>query len=752
MQDLNDKITGSTLTAEEWNQVPSELQNAIESTGQTLSGSDLSQLAKAVASYAANGDYYTDSGVANAHVLASIGGKSAPVSYTDGFVAAFIAGNSNTGATTVNVVSLGVKDIREADGSVLAPNRIRANVLHEIRYSVSAGYFVLRSPAASAAPSTVTAAYTLGASDAGRTIIADASSAVFSVTLPAASSLPPGFAATVLKTDRSANKVNIVTTGNDTMGGDGPRVTVTGAANNGSGLIRLTTAAQRFINTGDRVLVAGVGGTVEANGYWSVTRISLTQIDLQGSTFTNAYTAGGTVDYVRQTIPLRVQDSWIAILNTGARWAITGGSPDVSLARDVLIGNNKSYTGFGTPNNLAAPIDFYYDAAFLRVHMRSLLMTEINDTPELGLRRTGGVYPDGPLAPTLAGEALGLVHFTGWADGPTDKFDSRSAQIYARAAENITNSATGGELYFGVTPNGTSAGTVDAGRISNSGKWNFGPVAQDNGTVSVYADNITAGFWKAANAAYASDMLRLMASRTASPSFKFFRCESSDGADAEFYVDGAGNVASDGGTAMASPADYAEMIREWWDGNAAGEDRAGRSVVLVRRDNPDTIIMPGDATSDSYIRLADSLPFVPSDAVIGIVSANPAIKGGAEWGHWTGKYLKDIYGRYLWEEIETASWTEYVAHDQCLAEVPHSVVVGEYDGEIPASAVRSTVQRKILNPDYDPAREYTGREHRPEWDYVGLLGRIPLHINQPMHSRWVVVRELAPGLNEVLVR
>lgn len=71
--------------------------------------------------------------------------------------------------------------------------------------------------------------------------------------------------------------------------------TVSGAVSNG-GLIRLTiNAGNPQLYTGNRVLVSGVGGTVEANGAWTVTVINATTIDLQGSTFTNAYTSGGTV-------------------------------------------------------------------------------------------------------------------------------------------------------------------------------------------------------------------------------------------------------------------------------------------------------------------------------------------------------------------------------------------------------------------------------------------------------------------------
>jgi hypothetical protein len=69
---------------------------------------------------------------------------------------------------------------------------------------------------------------------------------------------------------------------------------ITGAANNGSGLIRITATAHTF-QTENRVTITGVGGTVEANAAnWRITVITANTFDLVGSTFTNAYTSGGT--------------------------------------------------------------------------------------------------------------------------------------------------------------------------------------------------------------------------------------------------------------------------------------------------------------------------------------------------------------------------------------------------------------------------------------------------------------------------
>lgn len=73
-------------------------------------------------------------------------------------------------------------------------------------------------------------------------------------------------------------------------------VVVTGAADNGSGAIRLTTPAINSVSPAN-CRVANVGGVPGATGDWSYTRISSTQIDLIGSIFSGSYTSGGTITF-----------------------------------------------------------------------------------------------------------------------------------------------------------------------------------------------------------------------------------------------------------------------------------------------------------------------------------------------------------------------------------------------------------------------------------------------------------------------
>jgi hypothetical protein len=88
---------------------------------------------------------------------------------------------------------------------------------------------------------------------------------------------------------------------------------VTGAADNGSGAVRLALTSSAGLMDGNRLTVAGVTGTTEANGIWPVAVIDGTHVDLLGSTYTNAYTSGGTV--TANTGRMRVFTNGAAVLN-----------------------------------------------------------------------------------------------------------------------------------------------------------------------------------------------------------------------------------------------------------------------------------------------------------------------------------------------------------------------------------------------------------------------------------------------------
>lgn len=103
--------------AEYLNSVRAEVNSIITNTGLTPTTATLTQLETAVSIYAAGGDFYTDSGAADAYALSTIGSKKAPVAYFVGMAVRFLPGNANTGASTINVATLGSINIKLADGS-----------------------------------------------------------------------------------------------------------------------------------------------------------------------------------------------------------------------------------------------------------------------------------------------------------------------------------------------------------------------------------------------------------------------------------------------------------------------------------------------------------------------------------------------------------------------------------------------------------------------------------------------------------
>jgi len=144
----------------------------------------------------------------------------------------------------------------------------------------------------------------------------------------------------------------------------------------------------------------------------------------------------------------------------------------------------------------------------------------------------------------------------------------------------------------------------------------------------------------------------------------------------------------------SSGADYAELF-EWSDGNPEGEQRIGRFVTL----RGDKIQLAGPGC----------------DYILGIVSGSPSVVGDVFDDQWQGMYLTDVYGRPIMEEVEVP---------QEAIEVP--------DPKDPEKTIRRTIRqahketRQKLNPDYDPTVKYIPRTKRPEWDAVGMLGKLVL--------------------------
>ena len=208
-------------------------------------------------------------------------------------------------------------------------------------------------------------------------------------------------------------------------------------------------------------------------------------------------------------------------------------------------------------------------------------------------------------------------------------------------------------------------------------------------------------FTRVTNTSYTENMIITRCSTAASSAYTFLLAQSSNGSDSEFNLRGDGNGYADGSW-NGGGADYAEFF-EWSDGNASAQDRRGISVVL-----------DGDKIRES----------VAGEEPIGVISGNPSVVGDADIERWKGKYLRDDYGTYIQEDYEV-------------------------EGDDGNTIVQ---QRRKLNPDYNPDTEYVSRENRPEWDCVGLMGKLRIRKGQITGSRWIKMRDVSDTVEEWLVR
>lgn len=261
----------------------------------------------------------------------------------------------------------------------------------------------------------------------------------------------------------------------------------------------------------------------------------------------------------------------------------------------------------------------------------------------------------------------------------------------------------------------------------------------------------------ASNLSYSGNMYHGSTTRTNNSGFNLLVLETNTFNDREFTLRGDGNAFADG-TWTGGGADYAEYF-EWVDFNPDEEDRRGISVVL-----------DGDKIREAQ----------DGEDPIGVISGNPSVVGDGAWNKWSGKYLRDDFGGYIRESHQIVEWEEEVLEEEEVLPVydendeiitpgrpaKYKTVKHSYedfnipsDVVVPSDAVYKSVDEngdpfthRKLNPDYDPNMEYVPREERPEWDCVGLMGKLRVRKGQIIGSRWIKMRDISDFVEEWLVR
>ena len=97
---------------------------------------------------------------------------------------------------------------------------------------------------------------------------------------------------------------------------------------------------------------------------------------------------------------------------------------------------------------------------------------------------------------------------------------------------------------------------------------------------------------------------------------------------------------------------------------------------------------------------------------------------------WNGKYLTDDFGRVIYDLVEEFIDEEHIEFKEVEKEVIDEET-NETRTEIELEEIKTVEKKSIgfwkhprLNPNYDPSKEYVNRADRPEWDAVGMLGKL----------------------------
>jgi hypothetical protein len=140
--------TGDVWSANPFNTWRDELERVATTAGFTLdpeAGPDtnLKMLVQSISLYAAASRTYDDSGSANAYVLSVVGNLEPIDKYIDGLEAIFLVGNTNTGASTVNIETIGVKSLTLPSGIVLTGGELIAGQYVKIIYDLTNNRFEL---------------------------------------------------------------------------------------------------------------------------------------------------------------------------------------------------------------------------------------------------------------------------------------------------------------------------------------------------------------------------------------------------------------------------------------------------------------------------------------------------------------------------------------------------------------------------------------------------------------------------------
>ena len=482
--------------------------------------------------------------------------------------------------------------------------------------------------------------------------------------------------------------------------------TGTDTSNKDDGQIQFFTASAGTIS--ERMHIQPNGEiAVKSNG---TPGDAIANLHVQNGTFRVSQSAGPTTEYLQVTAHTHNTDG-----DRHAMRYVSGGTNYMSLSKNGQLGTLHHHYAGRTRSDANAPTNYYSHGSF-------------------GFHAYAGRTDDTTNYRTLA-----LMR--AWEGGDTE---DRNFMYYVDSTSDTTSVDYDQHQRFGIKASGMLQAREDGwfGRCeSDEASPNSVYTANNTNLMRVYATNSQALVYCQAVAAPTNSIYSFYVetgTSTADDDIQF-RIRSTDGA-----------ITSDSGS-IGSPGDYAECF-EWLDGNPSNEDRVGISVVLIGDK-----IRPATSSDD------------PSK-IIGIVSANPIVVGDAAPLKYHDRYLKDDWGRDIMEDVEMLVWNigqfEYQPKqtdtfalqkcDECIpvSDIDAALAEGRIKQWVVDQNLRRMDQRKKVNPNFDVTKKdtYKPRLERPEWDAIGMVGKVFMRKGQPTGTNWIKLSDKTASIERWLVR
>ena len=650
--------------------------------------------------------YAVGAGTANAQTVTL---TPAITAYADGMVVNFKAGETNTGAMTLNVNSVGADSLVMPNGDAPPAGAVTSGNFYTAIYDLTntqwilmdgnhihAGINVIADDTTTDAVSIVSNSLTSGSS-----IDITSSGKCISMT-----STATGFGCVEVTSSSTTGNVNVVTADSLT----------TGSA---------LSISSNSSSTGTRNLVELINDNASSS---NTTVLDIRQDSSGKSLNIVGAQTGGDCVFIQA-------DS----LTNGSALSVYSNSSSTG-SRNVAEVNNDNSSATG-----AICLALNNDA-----NQRCLFATSANTTEDNVVITSNSITTGSALSVTSNSSSSSTRSLVSIVNDNTSATNAACISIQqdstARGIEITTANSRGLEIISGATTADSLAVNADSlttgtciratSNSSDSSTRNLVEIVNDNTSatattcLTIDHDAATSPLIRvnSNNASYADNMQRMECDRSASSSYHFLAMLSNGSSDIEFRFRGDGNGFCDG-SFTGGGADYAEYF-EWEDGNPMDEDRRGMSVELVGNK-----IRPSQSESSSF----------------GVISGNPSVVGDAAWNKWDGKYLTDEFGSYVMEEYDVWSWTQ--KNDKGIDEgmvfdadkIPQGI-------NVPENKEVVVQTRRKLNPLYNPDLEYIPRENRKEWGCVGLMGKLRIRKGQPVNPNWIKMRDISDEVEEWLVR